>query len=491
MGLLNYCVPLGLTDEEKSMFNEGFYAMLDNNVFGQQLIAMYNCSTALSLSLVTAFLLSLLYLFAISKFGEHLAWCIIWLVGIGLIAATGCAFVARFSPTTFGVTSMSPGFLLCLAIVLMIVTLVFFCMLWCSYDQLKTAIDVVDAAADFLNGTKRLIAVSFGFFIVTAIVILVWIFAVTCILSMGVITPAPNQMAGYIPQFRTYTMEGGEKSQTFYLVLFMLFGLFWIVNFIAYKTGCITMIAASTYYFNSHAGAEGEAEVGYAVKAVYAYHLGTIAMASFIIAVINFIQFLFEVAAEKAASASGENAAVKCVICCGRCLLKCLECIADYINQAAFSFVAISGENFCKGCYNGLMLNLKYGLEFAWAQTLAMGFVKLGKIAIVIANTGIAYLLMKYVTKDLEGEFANVLTPLVVVAIVTYITTDIFLGQFDEAVQALMTCLGVDKDLNGPESTKWGPPTFHDRIKGAQDKIAARNASKGTGYVQMSNTEMN
>lgn len=32
----------------------------------------------------------------------------------------------------------------------------------------------------------------------------------------------------------------------------MLFGLFWVVNFIAYKTGFITMISASTYYFNSN-----------------------------------------------------------------------------------------------------------------------------------------------------------------------------------------------------------------------------------------------
>lgn len=183
---------------------------------------------------------------------------------------------------------------------------------------------------------------------------------------------------------------------------------------------------------------------------------------------------------------------MKCIICCGRCLLACLESIADYVSQASFSFVAISGANFCTGCKEGLLLHLKYGLEFAWAQALAMGFVKLGKFGIVIANTGIAYLLMKYVTKDLQGEFANVLTPLVVVAVLTYITTDIFLGQFDEAVQALMTCLAVDKDLHGEDDIKFGPPTFHDKIKGAQDKVAAKNASKKTDYQAIEHgTHMN
>lgn len=300
LDLLDYCVPLGLTEEEHTMFQRGFYAMLDSNVFGQQLIAMYNCSTALSLSLLSAFLLSLLYLWAISKFGDYLAWCIIWLVGIGLVAATGCSVCAWLSPSTFGVTSIPPYMLLIMALVLLIVTIIFFAMLYCSYDQLKTAIDVVDGAADFLHGTKRIIAISFGFFIVIGIVVLVWIFAVTCIMSMGIITAAPNQLGAYIPQYRTYTMEDGQKKDAYYLVLFMIFGLFWIVNFIQYKTGCITMISAATYYFDSSANGEGEADVGWATRMVYAKHLGSIAMASFIIAVINFIRLLFEAAAESA-----------------------------------------------------------------------------------------------------------------------------------------------------------------------------------------------
>jgi hypothetical protein len=130
-----------------------------------------------------------------------------------------------------------------------------------------------------------------------------------------------------------------------------------------------------------------------------------------------------------------------------------------------------------------MLLNLRHGIEFAWAQTLANGFVKLGKVAIVCLNVLIAYLLMKYVTKDMQGEYANILTPLIVVAILTFITVDIFLGQFDEAVQALLTCFCVDKDLNGEDNTKWGPPTFYNKaVKAANDNMAAKRAANGTGY---------
>jgi hypothetical protein len=134
MDLLDYCVPTTLTTEERSNFNEGFYKMLDANPFGQQMIAIYNCATALSLSMLTAFLLSLAYLFAISAFGECLAWAIIYFVGISLIAATGLGFFCWVSPATFGVTSMSPALILCISILLAIATLLFFIALYCTKD---------------------------------------------------------------------------------------------------------------------------------------------------------------------------------------------------------------------------------------------------------------------------------------------------------------------------------------------------------------------
>lgn len=44
-------------------------------------------------------------------------------------------------------------------------SLLFACMIYCGYNQLKTAIDVIDAAADFLAKTKRIIAVPIVYFV--------------------------------------------------------------------------------------------------------------------------------------------------------------------------------------------------------------------------------------------------------------------------------------------------------------------------------------
>ena len=101
---------------------------------------------------------------------------------------------------------------------------------------------------------------------------------------MGTITADPTSVGHYFPQKRNMSPED-EKMQT-YMMLFMFFGLLWIINFVTYKTGLITMISASTYYFNSNKDEEGKAEVGFAVRTTYAFHLGTVAVGAFIIAVI-------------------------------------------------------------------------------------------------------------------------------------------------------------------------------------------------------------
>ena len=45
------------------------------------------------------------------------------------------------------------------------------------------------------------------------------------------------------------------------IALFLFFGLLWIISFTIAKTNLITMIAASTFYFDSNKKQRGSAEV--------------------------------------------------------------------------------------------------------------------------------------------------------------------------------------------------------------------------------------
>jgi hypothetical protein len=126
-----------------------------------------------------------------------------------------------------------------------------------------------------------------------------------------------------------------------------------------------------------------------------------------------------------------------------------------------------------------MLLNMKHGLEFAWAVTLANGLIWLGKFAIVALNCFTGWVVMKYVMKDLEVEGANPVAPMIVIALISYLTADLFLSMFDESVQALMTCLLIDIDMHGG-TPSFGPQTFHDKLSGLTSGGGDSDDKKGS-----------
>jgi len=234
-------------------------------------------------------------------------------------------------------------------------------------------------------------------------------------------------------------------------------------------------VGATTYYFNSHFDeekkdwVEGEAEIGLGFRFAYVYHCGSIAFGAFIIALVQIIRFLFLYVAKQAEKASGNNPAVKMIVACGACILKCIERIVDYINVAAYCYMAVSGDGFCTSAWNGFLLNVKHMLKFSFANFIAKIFIFLGKLALTVGNVFSLLFIMKNITKD-TNEVSSLMGPVVVVAVVTYMTASIFLGLFETSVMAVMTCLAVDIDLHG-DHPKFGPPTFHDDEKNPLKKI--------------------
>jgi hypothetical protein len=98
-----------------------------------------------------------------------------------------------------------------------------------------------------------------------------------------------------IPQGKTLEWEDKTK----YMALYMLFGVLWICAFFEYASTFIVMVSASTYYFNSDAANEGDAEVGTGFSWAFNYHAGSIAIGAFIIALIRFIRIVFVYVAQQ------------------------------------------------------------------------------------------------------------------------------------------------------------------------------------------------
>lgn len=126
--------------------------------------------------------------------------------------------------------------------------------------------------------------------------------------------------------------------------------------------------------------------------------------------------------------------------------------------------MAVSGDSFCMSAWNAFLLHMKHCLKFGFAKFLASMFIFIGKVSLVVVNCCSLFMIMKFVTHDVE-EVSSIMAPVVVVAAMSYVTASIFLSLFDESALAMITCLAIDTDVN--EEPKFGPPTFYN----FQDKV--------------------
>lgn len=246
----------------------------------------------------------------------------------------------------------SISWILVAAIFACITTLLFLCSIICSFRSLKLAIDVIDASADFIRDHKRVIGVPVLYFVFTMTFLVLWLASMTFVISENTIE------AGKFPMDKNLIWKTSVKYKTWW----MLFCALWIISWLKYSSNFIIMVTATTHYFNctQENGRQGEGDLGVAFRMTYMNHTGSIAFGALIIAIVRFIRFVFLYLSEKAAEASGENPVVKGIIACGNCCLGCIEKICDYLNNLAFAYMAVSGENFCKSAWNGFLLNLKH-----------------------------------------------------------------------------------------------------------------------------------
>ena len=437
---------------------------------------MYKSSTSMYISMGLALVWSIVYIYLMSWFAETLAWCCVVLIQVGLLAATvGAYFLWEAEKTKLNdlraasnydskseaeqeafdkEKGQGPMQMLGALIVMAILCCAFATMVICGRDSLQRAIDVIDASADYIAHNKRVILVPNVHFLFTLIFSIVWLGAFLCVVSLNKI-----EADSLMPQGRDLQWE---DKKVFYAALFMFFGFLWITAWIEYTSRFIVIVGACTYYFNNHRDNQDEeasAEIMYGVKCAYLHHMGSIAFGAFIIALIRFVKLVFYYLAKKLEKSSGENPAVKAAVACAGCILNCIERICDYLNEAAFCYMAVTGDHFLKSAWNGFLLNLKHGLKFAFANMIAKVFIFIGKVGIVVANCFTLYFLMK-ARGDLE-EVGSPWGPMVVVAVITFLAASLFLSLFEEAVMSLLTCLCVDLDANNGEPV-YGPATFHD-----------------------------
>lgn len=81
--------------------------------------------------------------------------------------------------------------------------------------------------------------------------------------------------------------------------------------------------------------------------------------------------------------------------------MACLESLIEHLTKISYAYMAVSGDSFCSSAWNGFLLNLKHLAKFVFAIEIAGLFIFMGLLTITCVNTGIGYVMVKYLVKDL------------------------------------------------------------------------------------------
>ena len=157
--------------------------------------------------------------------------------------------------------------------------------LYCNWTDIRIAIAVIDAAADFVFATKRLVLVTMASFATGFIFIDLWFFGFINIISINDVKTIKNSDGNYEKQ-----LLWSDKTRT--LTALMVVGFFWIVSFLREQNMFINMFCAAEFYYSSTSDKKGHAEILPAIKTTYKKHIGSVAFGSLLHALTSLFRVI-------------------------------------------------------------------------------------------------------------------------------------------------------------------------------------------------------
>ncbi|CAH1786106.1 unnamed protein product [Owenia fusiformis] len=262
-----------------------------------------------------------------------------------------------------------------------------------------------------------------------------------------------NDTLGSICSFVKY---GGDEY-TIYLQIFMLFMLFWCMNFIV-ALGQMTLAGSfASYYwaFTKPQDIPAFPVTGGLWRSIR-YHLGSLAFGSLLIAIIQMIRVALEYLDAKLKGS--ENRIAKFFMKCLKCFFWCLEKFMRFLNKNAYILIAVYGENFCTSAKNAFFLIMRNILRVAVVDKVTDFLLFISKL-VVVAATGVLGFFFFSGQIPIEALNSYVptlnfyLVPVIIITIGSYVIASCFFSVYSMGVDTLFMCFleDIERHDGSPE----------------------------------------
>lgn len=283
--IFNYCIPRA--DEAEDIVTE-LYAELDENIggFGNYINDIKDAWFVMIVMAVVSLLVTITYVWLLKILTKPLLY-----TSLVLIFLLGCATgYYAYSQTQAMENKDGSEYAAATAgsYVIWIIVALYSCFIVCNWHNITLGANIMTVAAEFVVENQSIAYQPLYAYALCLPIIIWWTFSAVFIYSMG--TPL------YEEKKFIATIEGGSGSGAMFL--YFVFGLFWILSWIIAMQNFSTITTTCMWYFTGEGSDAVEYKRTYSSKMAlnwaFKYHAGSMAMGSFLVAIVTVIRLMFE-----------------------------------------------------------------------------------------------------------------------------------------------------------------------------------------------------
>lgn len=369
-----------------------------------------------------------------------------------------------------------------MTIVLIIVVLATFVLV----KRVVVAVAVLKVAANAIGAIQSLMVFPILPFIILAVFYIYWVAAALYLFSAGEIRQngCHRNCCAYDLVSSKVNCEGCCGYSIHYTrhialaILYHIFGCFWTTQFIIACSLTVIAGAVASYYWSRGETSEMPfMPVVSSVKRLTRFSLGSVALGSLVVAIIESIRFLLEALRRqlKLVEATPAACCIRMIWCCTQCCLGCVEWTINFINRNAYIMIAITGKGFCKaaGMATGLIVNNI--LRIGTVNVIGDVMLFLGKLCVSLACALFAFLMLDtHQYKSSHHKISSPLFPVLFCWGLGYVVASLFFAVVEMAIDTIILsfCQDVEEHQGTPQ---YAPPLLMETLKkhGEMQRLAA------------------
>ncbi|XP_049621092.1 choline transporter-like protein 4 isoform X2 [Suncus etruscus] len=268
--------------------------------------------------------------------------------------------------------------------------------------------------------------------------------------------PMQNQSDSSCPGqkcvFQSYTSTGLIQRSIFNLQIYGVLGLFWTLNWVLALGQCVMAGAFASFYWAFRKPQDIPTfPLSSAFIRTLRYHTGSLAFGALILSLVQIARIVLEYIDHKLRGA--QNALARCIMCCFKCCLWCLEKFIKFLNRNAYIMIAIYGKNFCVSAKNAFMLLMRNVLRVVVLDKVTDLLLFFGKLLVVGGVGVLSFFFFSGRIQGLGKDFQNpqlnyYWLPIMTCIMGAYVIASGFFSVFGMCVDTLFLCFLEDLERN-------------------------------------------